>query len=337
MSEETTQPTESENKPAARRHTMLYTLIALLFAVQIAMAAFFFLQDEFPSQDSGEDGAAYDQQIEQMQQQIEVQQKHIEMMGEQIASLGDSSDDTDRFNLQQQTLQELQTQIEVLKQAEQTRAESIGPMAGWKLEQMNQVVGDIRTLKQQVETEGAKRWQDIQLLTAFDRLQEQLLNEQPYDQALTAFRVASESLAQSSAWAEQLRTSALEGVASWQQLQAQFESARSAALQATNGNNAADGEGFWSKIGSNLSQLVQVRKTGPSHQGSDVGSVLARAAFALEQQDAQGVISELSALPEASRTLFAEFEASLNDRQKLLSLIPEIRDYLQARLNKAGE
>lgn len=321
-----------------RRHVLLYALIAALALFQGALAAFVYWQySQQPDSEGSAELAFYESQLESLSAQQEALALRLETLENSATLQQEGGGALDRFNLQQQTLAELQEQVTALKEAQNARDEMIGPMQGLHADELLQLSAELRSLRAQIETKGEKRWQEIQLLTAFDRLQEQILQEEPYDKALAAFQLAAEPLAQSSEWLMLLRPFAHDGIASWDLLQSQFDAARNAVLESGTQEASQTDAGLWKAMASNIAQLVKIRKTGPQHQGNDAQAVLARAAFALEQQDVEGTLRELQALDTQQRSAFDEFTQALNGRQQVLGLLPDIRDYLLARVARKDE
>lgn len=339
-----------------RRHALIYGCLALLALSQLGLGAYVWTQTTRLTPPAATDATATT--IEAIKAALNGQQEQLSQMQAQLAAApapSSNAEAIERFNLQQQSLSELQARIDALEQAKLASPQT---STAASLDEIGKAGKEMRQLKALIEGEYAAKLQDIQLLTAFDRLQERVFAEETYDQALAAFRVASESLPVSKEWIAALKAQQLEGAASWSQLQSQFESARNAATEAqlpaepptpatpdepaspaSIDRAKAQAASLWQSVRSNLSSLVSIRKTGNTHQGNDLESVLARAEFALQQQDEQGIIAELEALTPEQRAFFAEFEASLQRRQGLFALMNDIRLYLQARLQQpmAGE
>ncbi len=83
--------------------------------------------------------------------------------------------------------------------------------------------------------------------------------------------------------------------------------------------------GFWQNVQNNLASLVRIRKTGASHSGSDASSILARAEYALEQQEFEQLQEEIKALPQSAHVYFEELNAAIHSRQELLKTLDVIR------------
>jgi hypothetical protein len=331
MTELETQPETPEESPAAKRSSApIYALLALVFMIQLAMGAYVFMRHE---QDAPLTGSL--EHSDALQAQLQDQSQQLEALRVAFEATDSGAPNTEHFNHQQALLKELNDRLNALE-ASAAEPAPIGPMVDWKIEEIKHASAALEALKTQVQQEGQSKWQSIQLLTAFDRLEERVLAHEPYMKPLAAFALAAESLPDAANWKAALKPYQHEGVPSWEVLNVQFESARTAALASAADANTGQ-PSFWGQLGDNLSGLVQIRKTGPAHQGSDTGSVLARADYALAQQDTQGVLQELDALAPEKRELFAGFEADLTARRNLLALIDDIREQLYARIHQQAQ
>ena len=331
MTEQDKQPETPDEVPAEKRSfSPVYGLLALLFLIQIAMAAYVFIRHE---QGAPLSGAS--ENTNEIRAQLDAQAGELQLLREALESADAGVPNTEHYNHQQDLLKELNDRLEAMEAAA-AEPEPIGPMVDWKIEEIKQAASALEALKAQVQEEGQSKWQSIQLLTAFDRLEERTLAHEPYIKPLAAFALAAETLPQAVDWQAALKRYQHEGIPSWEVLGAQFESARSAAL-ATAADAKTGQPSFWGQLGDNLSGLVQIRKTGPAHQGNDAGSVLARADYALQQQDTEGVLQELEALEPEKRELFTSFEEDLIARRDLLLLIDDIREQLYARINQQAQ
>ncbi len=332
MMTEEAKPTEVPDEASAPKRSFapVYTLLALLFLLQIAMAAYVFIY-----QVKGGAVVATSDNTNDIQAELDAQSEELQALRAALDGADLGAINTERYNHQQELLKELSDRLDAIEAAA-AEPEPIGPMVDWKIEEIKQAASALEELKAQVQKEGQNKWQSIQLLTAFDRLEERIFAHEPYIKPLAAFALASETLPQAAQWQAALKPYQHEGVPSWETLGVQFESARSAALASA--ADAKTGErSFWGQLGDNLSGLVQIRKTGPAHQGNDAGSVLARADYALQQQDSQGVLRELEALEPEKRELFVSFEEDLIARRDLLELMDDIREQLYARINQQAQ
>lgn len=93
---------------------------------------------------------------------------------------------------------------------------------------------------------------------------------------------------------ETLQASAKEGIPSAQTLKEQFKPLPRTLINVTYSN---EHEGFWGKTLSNMKSLVTIRPTGKI-EGDEVEHIVARAEYAMEQNDLADAITELKSLPD---------------------------------------
>lgn len=227
----------------------------------------------------------------------------------------------DRLDALEQTVQALRTQLSE-QRVDDTRAERLINAAK-----------QIESVKASVDEEAQQRWRGVLLLTSFERLEHRILSYQPYNHALEAFAQVSEGFAQQQDWISQLSRYQYDGLPSLEVLITRFEAARDAALTAS---LAEESDGLIDAISQNLSKLVTIRKTGAHHVGNDLQSVLARAAFALEQDDPDSFKAEIASLPEETRVMFQEVLEEMQRKAALLDTVAAIRAAVQPVIQRAA-
>jgi hypothetical protein len=105
----------------------------------------------------------------------------------------------------------------------------------------------------------------------------------------------------------QLRSLAEEGVQTYQELRDSFAEAARSALNAAR-DELNESEGF-TGIGNYLRKQFQARSVTPK-TGDDADAVLSRAEQALRENDLNGALNELDALPDAARRSDATLDRS---------------------------
>lgn len=113
----------------------------------------------------------------------------------------------------------------------------------------------------------------------------------------------------------QLRSLAEEGVQTYQELRDSFAEAARSALNAAR-NELNESEGF-AGIGNYLRKQFQARSVKPK-TGDDADAVLSRAEQALRENDLNGALNELDALPDAARDQMQPWIDQARERQDAL-------------------
>lgn len=113
----------------------------------------------------------------------------------------------------------------------------------------------------------------------------------------------------------QLRTLAEEGVQTYQELRDSFAEAARSALNAAR-DELNESEGF-AGIGNYLRKQFQARSVKPK-AGDDADAVLSRAEQALRENDLNGALNELDALPDAARDQMQPWIDQARERQDAL-------------------
>jgi hypothetical protein len=132
----------------------------------------------------------------------------------------------------------------------------------------------------------------------------------PFDTAIEEF---DEQVGQ--ALPNQLRFLAQEGVQTYQELRDSFaEAARSALIAARDELNESEG---FTGIGNYLRKQFQARSVTPK-TGDDADAVLSRAEQALRENDLNGALNELDALPDAARDQMQPWINQARERQDAL-------------------
>ena len=132
----------------------------------------------------------------------------------------------------------------------------------------------------------------------------------PFDTAIKEF---DEQVGQ--ALPNQLRSLAQEGVQTYQELREGFAEAARSALNAAR-DELNESEGF-TGIGNYLRKQFQARSVTPK-TGDDADSVLSRAEQALRENDLNGALNELDALPDAARDQMQPWIDQARERQDAL-------------------
>jgi hypothetical protein len=132
----------------------------------------------------------------------------------------------------------------------------------------------------------------------------------PFDTAIKEF---DEQVGQ--ALPNQLRFLAQEGVQTYQELRDSFTEAARSALNAAR-NELNESEGF-TGIGNYLRKQFQARSVTPK-TGDDADSILSRAEQALRENDLNGALNELDALPDAARDQMQPWIDQARERQDAL-------------------
>ena len=132
----------------------------------------------------------------------------------------------------------------------------------------------------------------------------------PFDTAINEF---DEQVGQ--ALPNQLRSLAEEGVQTYQELRDSFAEAARSALNAAR-DELNESEGF-TGIGNYLRKQFQARSVTPK-TGDDADSVLSRAEQALRENDLNGALNELDALPDAARDQMQPWIDQARERQDAL-------------------
>lgn len=132
----------------------------------------------------------------------------------------------------------------------------------------------------------------------------------PFDTAIKEF---DEQVGQ--ALPNQLRSLAEEGVQTYQELRDSFAEAARSALNAAR-DELNESEGF-TGIGNYLRKQFQARSVTPK-TGDDADSVLSRAEQALRENDLNGALNELDALPDAARDQMQPWIDQARERQDAL-------------------
>jgi len=132
----------------------------------------------------------------------------------------------------------------------------------------------------------------------------------PFDTAIQEF---DEQVGQ--ALPNQLRSLAQEGVQTYQELRDSFAEAARSALNAAR-DEVNENEGFMG-IGNYLRKQFQARSVTPK-TGDDADSVLSRAEQALRENDLNGALNELDALPDAARDQMQPWIDQARERQDAL-------------------
>jgi hypothetical protein len=132
----------------------------------------------------------------------------------------------------------------------------------------------------------------------------------PFDTAIQEF---DEQVGQ--ALPNQLRSFAKEGVQTYQELRDSFAEAARSALNAAR-DELNESEGF-TGIGNYLRKQFQARSVTPK-TGDDADAVLSRAEQALRENDLNGALNELDALPDAARDQMQPWIDQARERQDAL-------------------
>ena len=132
----------------------------------------------------------------------------------------------------------------------------------------------------------------------------------PFDTAIKEF---DEQVGQ--ALPNQLRSLAQEGVQTYQELREGFAEAARSALNAAR-DELNESEGF-TGIGNYLRKQFQARSVTPK-TGDDADAVLSRAEQALRENDLNGALNELDALPDAARDQMQPWIDQARERQDAL-------------------
>jgi hypothetical protein len=132
----------------------------------------------------------------------------------------------------------------------------------------------------------------------------------PFDSAIKEF---DEQVGQ--ALPNQLRSLAEEGVQTYQELRDSFAEAARSALNAAR-DELNENEGF-TGIGNYLRKQFQARSVSPK-MGDDADAVLSRAEQALRENDLNGALNELDALPDAARDQMQPWIDQARQRQDAL-------------------
>ena len=132
----------------------------------------------------------------------------------------------------------------------------------------------------------------------------------PFDTAIQEF---DEQVGQ--ALPNQLRSLAQEGVQTYQELRDSFAKAARSALNAAR-DEVNENEGF-TGIGNYLRKQFQARSVTPK-TGDDADAVLSRAEQALRENDLNGALNELEALPDAARDQMQPWIDKARERQDAL-------------------
>ena len=132
----------------------------------------------------------------------------------------------------------------------------------------------------------------------------------PFDTAIQEF---DEQVGQ--ALPNQLRSLAQEGVQTYQELRDSFAEAARSALNAAR-DEVNENEGF-TGIGNYLRKQFQARSVTPK-TGDDADAVLSRAEQALRENDLNGALNELEALPDAARDQMQPWIDQARERQDAL-------------------
>ena len=132
----------------------------------------------------------------------------------------------------------------------------------------------------------------------------------PFDTAIKEF---DEQVGQ--ALPNQLRSFAEEGVQTYQELRDSFAEAARSALNAAR-DELNESEGF-TGIGNYLRKQFQARSVTPK-TGDDADAVLSRAEQALRENDLNGALNELDALPDAARHQMQPWIDQARERQDAL-------------------
>ena len=132
----------------------------------------------------------------------------------------------------------------------------------------------------------------------------------PFDTAIKEF---DEQVGQ--AIPNQLRSFAHEGVQTYQELREGFAEAARSALNAAR-DELSESEGF-TGIGNYLRKQFQARSVTPK-TGDDADAVLSRAEQALRENDLNGALNELDALPDAARDQMQPWIDQARERQGAL-------------------
>ena len=328
-SDETQEDAKSET---ASRNGGVYFLLFVIFCVQLAMAGFYYYQHyivakqttSFAAVDpifNEEFAASLNVWFEEIENEISVLQEDMSFLEGKLNELS-KTESASTAQADTNTLEALSTRIE---QLEQQPAPETPVLSDTRIDAVLAIAQDIESLKERVEKTGHARWQQVQLLSAFERVEHLILSHKPYAGALYAFQVAAKDTPYSQKWIETLSRFQHEGIPSFDILISQFEAARDAAVTSSETTEP----GFWDGVKQNLSQLVEVRKTGAHHSGDDVQSVLARAAHALEIQEYDSLREEIALLPEAKQTYFSELMSAIDEIETIQQLLPSIRAALQ--------
>lgn len=189
------------------------------------------------------------------------------------------------------------------------------------------MMAEVRALRKEVESSEAQKWQIIQMLSAYDRLEEQIIAGEPYRRSLYGFRLAAQTLPDHKLLTAPLIDHQKKGIATKASLQSEFEQAYQS-WQNADGDNA--GGDVLQSIKRNVSQLVTVRKTGADHQGVDAGSVLARLEHAIGQADLTAALAECSSLPTEVQPYFGELCNRIRARQNVMSQLSLLRSAVES-------
>jgi hypothetical protein len=162
----------------------------------------------------------------------------------------------------------------------------------------------------QTANEVAQRAKDTVARSILAQIRAAIEAGGPFDTAIKEF---DEQVGQ--ALPNQLRSFAEEGVQTYQELRDSFAEAARSALNAAR-DELNESEGF-TGIGNYLRKQFQARSVTPK-TGDDADAVLSRAEQALRENDLNGALNELDALPDAARHQMQPWIDQARERQDAL-------------------
>lgn len=338
MSETPEPQPESESTAPSQSNSGLALLVVLLFLTQIGLGGFYYYNEYIkPAAPPGAATSPAEEWMEKVENWSQSYEEKLSALQQDVMQLENIVQALEHSApvIQPEPLSDIQPQIDALqlrlKALEETpapTAPSAAPLDNARLDKVLAMEDSIRALREDINNTERQRWQSIQLLTSFERLEHQILHYEPYAGAFAAFKLATQSIDEADIWHTLLAPYQHEGIASPESLMAQFEAAREVVLTSSDKAN----EDIWSQVKQNVSQLVQVRKTGANHPGDDPESILARAQHALEHEEYNVVLSELHQLPSETQPLFNDFVEELKRTREIHALLSSIRAAIQAQL-----
>ena len=334
MSEESKdeKPKTAETEEAKASSSGNGWIVGLLLITQLAMGGYYYYAHHLkPRPPAGQSfvttTGASEEQLDALQELLEKIDADLSGMDEDLAYL--------ESRIEAYDPEAASTHIQAIEmRLDELEANAPVALDDEKLAEMRMIAEQIESVQAKADATGSQQWKVIQLLTSFERLENQILNYKPYGDSLYAFRIASEGMQDQQKWVRTLNRYQHEGIPSPEGLRASFLSARDAALASPDDSHKT---GLLDDIERNLSSLIAVRKVGGNHTGDDAESVIARAEHALDQGEEELLQEELAKLPNDKLVFFDEFQDNLEAQQKVLALLPRIRSAIQATLEQPAE
>lgn len=336
-----TDPASQERKAvtSGTTLTLIYGLIGALFCTVLALAAggYYFLFHAPPHAQKAKP-AEMEEYIVELPENISTLPGRVDALSAEMEELAHATDSSQPDNTEkwQDALSAIHARLDAL---ETDRADSANrgdaTLTADELRRLEQVKESVSELKKQLDQQGAHRLTIIELLTSYGELEQRVLGYQPYDRALSSFRLAAQPLGLSARLYRPLERYQHEGIPSRESLQQQFAAARDAYLQAAQPSPNA----FWGRVQQNMTNLVKIRKIGPDHSGNDPASILARTEYALQQERYKGALNELSHLRAQAdhleaQEMFRPVTEEINGRLNALDALQQLQLAIQHFRNK---